>query len=93
MRVYMALIQRLIFTPSVHIEMHANVLLAFNGMAILQGRKKTPLMKCFEENLIEAWAGCRFDEFDVGRAVCMDHETGGCHGLVRLFTQIIGEHG
>lgn len=78
------LVQSVIVGASIHIEMHANVLLAVDWMAILQCREEAPLMKCFEKNLIEPWVGCRLDEFDVDRAVCMDHKTGSCHGLISL---------
>lgn len=81
------------FVVSVDVEMHTNLLLAFNWMAVLQRWKKSPPMKCFEKNLVEPWTRCRLDEFDIDRAIRVDHEAGGCDGLIGLLAQIIGERG
>lgn len=68
----------------VHVEMHADVLPAFDRTAALQRRKEAPFAKGFEEKLVEAWIGSRLEQFDIDRAIGVNYEARGRDGLIRL---------
>lgn len=78
--------QRATFTGLAHIEMHADVLSAFDRMPSLHRRKESPFTERFEQDLIEARIGGWLDEFDIDRAVNVNGETSGRDGLIRLVT-------
>jgi hypothetical protein len=72
---------------------HADVLLAIDGVAVLHGRKEAPAVQRFQQDLVEPRILRGLDEFDVNASVGVDFEVRDGGELETLFSQIVGQHG
>lgn len=69
--------------------MYTDILPAFDRMACLHRRKKTPFAERFKEYLVQPRTGRRFDEFYIDRSIDMDREASRRDGLIGLLAQIV----
>ena len=79
------------FRVSIHVKVHANVLMTFDGPSILDCREETPLPKRGKQDLIQPRVLCGLDQFDVECTVRMDSEACNGNRLKGLIPKIVGD--
>lgn len=78
---------------SIHVEVNAHVLVAFDGVPPFDRRDEAPSMQRRYEDLIEPRIRCRLDELDVERSVRVNDESHNCDEPIPLFAKVVRQFG